>query len=108
MIVAPGANDTRAAKNATQTIPIVFTGAGSGPVTLGLVVESSSARRRRHGLRANCCPIGRQATGADPKETVPKLSRVARSLGIRRMLARRRFGKQANGKQKSWACSSIL
>ena len=37
MIVAPGANDTRAAKNATQTIPIVFTEAGSDPVTLGLV-----------------------------------------------------------------------
>jgi ABC-type uncharacterized transport system substrate-binding protein len=37
VIVTPGSNDTRAAKNATKTIPIVFTGAGSDPVTLGLV-----------------------------------------------------------------------
>src|SRR5215471_12374412 len=36
--------------------------------------ESSSARRKRYRLRANCCPIGRQATGAterDHSQTLP-------------------------------------
>jgi putative ABC transport system substrate-binding protein len=37
VIVTPGANDTRAAKNATTTIPIVFLGTVSDPVSLGLV-----------------------------------------------------------------------
>jgi len=37
VIITPGSNDTRAAKSATRTIPIVFTGAGSDPVALGLV-----------------------------------------------------------------------
>jgi len=37
VIITPGSNDTRAAKNATKTIPIVFLGAGSDPVALGLV-----------------------------------------------------------------------
>src|SRR2546428_9751444 len=37
VIITPGSNDTRAAKDATKTIPIVFLGAGSDPVALGLV-----------------------------------------------------------------------
>jgi putative ABC transport system substrate-binding protein len=37
VIITPGANDTRAAKNATRTIPIVFLGTVSDPVSLGLV-----------------------------------------------------------------------
>ncbi len=37
VIITPGSNDTGAAKNATKTIPIVFLGAGSDPVVLGLV-----------------------------------------------------------------------
>ena len=37
VIITPGSNDTGAAKNATNTIPIVFLGAGSDPVVLGLV-----------------------------------------------------------------------
>ena len=49
VIVTPGANDTRAAKNATTTIPIIFLGTVSDPVSLGLV-ESSSARGQRYGF----------------------------------------------------------
>jgi putative ABC transport system substrate-binding protein len=37
VIITPGSNDTRAARNATKTIPIVFLGAGSDPIALGLV-----------------------------------------------------------------------
>ena len=42
VIVTPGANDTRAAKNATRTIPIVFLGVVSDPVSLGLVDSLAS------------------------------------------------------------------
>jgi putative tryptophan/tyrosine transport system substrate-binding protein len=76
VIVTPGANDTRAAKNATKTIPIVFTGAGSDPVTLGLV-ESLA---RPGGNITGFAQIATQLAGKRLellKETVPKLSRVA-------------------------------
>jgi len=76
VIVTPGANDTRAAKNATETIPIVFTGAGSDPVTLGLV-ESLA---RPGGNVTGFAQIAAQLAGKRLellKETIPKLSRVA-------------------------------
>jgi putative tryptophan/tyrosine transport system substrate-binding protein len=76
VIVTPGSNDTRAAKNATKTIPIVFTGAGSDPVTLGLV-ESLA---RPGGNVTGFAQIGAQLAGKRLellKETIPKLSRVA-------------------------------
>ena len=76
MIVTPGSNDTRAAKNATKTIPIVFTGAGSDPVTLGLV-ESLA---RPGGNVTGFAQIAAQLAGKRLellKETIPKLSRFA-------------------------------
>jgi putative ABC transport system substrate-binding protein len=76
VIVAPGSNDTRAAKNATKTIPIVFTGAGSDPVTLGLV-ESLA---RPGGNVTGFAQIAAQLAGKRLellKETIPKLSRAA-------------------------------
>jgi putative ABC transport system substrate-binding protein len=76
VIVTPGSNDTRAAKNATKTIPIVFTGAGSDPVTLGLV-ESLA---RPGGNVTGFAQIAAQLAGKRLellKETIPKLSRVA-------------------------------
>jgi putative tryptophan/tyrosine transport system substrate-binding protein len=76
VIVTPGSNDTRAAKNATKTIPIVFTGAGSDPVTLGLV-ESLA---RPGGNVTGFAQIATQLAGKRLellKETIPKLSRVA-------------------------------
>jgi len=76
VIVTPGANDTRAAQNATKTIPIVFTGGGSDPVTLGLV----DSLARPGGNVTGFAQIAFALAGKRLellKETVPKLSRVA-------------------------------
>ena len=76
VIITPGANDTQAAKNATKTIPIVFTGAGSDPVTLGLV-ESLA---RPGGNVTGFAQIAATLAGKRLEllnATVPKLSRVA-------------------------------
>ena len=76
VIVTPGSNDTRAVKNATKSIPIVFSGAGSDPVTLGLVDSLS----RPGGNVTGFAQISSLLAGKRLellKETVPKLSRVA-------------------------------
>jgi putative ABC transport system substrate-binding protein len=76
MIVAPGANDTRAAKNATRTIPIVFLGTVSDPVSLGLV----DSLARPGGNITGFTTIGSALAGKRLellKETIPKLTRVA-------------------------------
>jgi len=76
VIITPGANDTQAAKNATRTIPIVFSGAVSDPVSLGLV-ESLA---RPGGNITGFTTIGSSLAGKRLellKEIVPKLSRVA-------------------------------
>ena len=68
VIITPGSNDTRAAKNATKTIPIVFLSAVSDPVTLGLVdslarpggnvapTAGSSGSARERPPRSSCSP----------------------------------------------------
>jgi putative tryptophan/tyrosine transport system substrate-binding protein len=76
VIITPGANDTRAAKNATKTIPIVFLSAVSDPVSLGLV----DSLARPGGNITGFTTIGSVLTGKRLellKETIPKLSRVA-------------------------------
>jgi putative ABC transport system substrate-binding protein len=76
VIVTPGANDTRAAKNATRTIPIVFLSAVSDPVTLGLVDSLAQPGGNITGFTT----IGAVLSGKRLellKETIPKLSRVA-------------------------------
>jgi putative ABC transport system substrate-binding protein len=76
VIITPGSNDTRAAKSATRTIPIVFTGAGSDPVAPGLV----DSLARPGGNVTGFAQIGSGLAGKRLellKETVPKLSRVA-------------------------------
>ena len=76
VIITPGANDTRAAKNATRTIPIVFLGTVSDPVSLGLV----DSLARPGGNITGFTTIGAVLIGKRLellKETIPKLSRVA-------------------------------
>jgi putative ABC transport system substrate-binding protein len=76
VIVTPGANDTRAAKNATTTIPIVFLSTVSDPVSLGMV-ESLA---RPGGNVTGFTTIGSVLAGkrlALLNEVIPKLSRVA-------------------------------
>ena len=76
VIITPGSNDTRAAKNATKTIPIVFLGAGSDPVALGLV----DSLARPGGNLTGVSNIASALAGKRLeliKETIPKLTRVA-------------------------------
>jgi putative ABC transport system substrate-binding protein len=76
VIVTPGANDTRAAKNATKTIPVVFLGTVSDPVSLGFV-ESLA---RPGGNVTGFTTIGSVLTGKRLellKDVIPGLSRVA-------------------------------
>jgi putative tryptophan/tyrosine transport system substrate-binding protein len=76
VIITPGSNDTRAAKNATKTIPIVFLGAVSDPVSLGLV----DSLARPGGNITGITTIGSVIAGKRLellKETIPKLTRVA-------------------------------
>jgi len=75
VIIAPGANDTRAAKNATKTIPIIFFRV-SDPVRLRLVDNLS----RPGGNVTGFTTTGEVLAGKRLellKETVPNLSRVA-------------------------------
>jgi putative ABC transport system substrate-binding protein len=76
IIVVPGTIPTRAAKNATKTIPIVMTGGGSDPVEAGLV-ESLA---RPGGNVTGITNLNRELGGKRlelMKEAVPKLVRVA-------------------------------
>ena len=76
VIITPGSNDTHAAKDATKTIPIVFLGAGSDPVALGLV----DSLARPGGNLTGVSNIASALAGKRLellKETIPKLARVA-------------------------------
>ena len=76
IIVAGGPIQSRAAKNATKTIPIVMTGDGADPVEAGLV-ESLA---RPGGNVTGMTLLNRQVGGKRLellKEAVPKLGRVA-------------------------------
>jgi len=76
IIVAGGPTQSRAAKNATKTIPIVMTGDGTDPVEAGLV-ESLA---RPGGNVTGMTLLNRQFGGKRLellKEAVPQLGRVA-------------------------------
>jgi putative ABC transport system substrate-binding protein len=75
VIVAPASQNVRAAKQATQTIPIVMTGAGD-PVAAGLVASLARPGGNVTGLSMVAPDIvGKQL--ALLREAVPRVSRVA-------------------------------
>ena len=76
VIVTPGANDTRAAKNATKTVPIVFTGGGSDPVTLGLVDSLARPGGNVTGMTSISSELSAKRLGL-LKELIPHVSRMA-------------------------------
>jgi putative ABC transport system substrate-binding protein len=76
VIVTPGANDTRAAKNATTTIPIVFLGTVSDPVSLGLVESLARPGGNVTGFTSIGSVLASKRL-ALINEVIPNLSRVA-------------------------------
>ena len=106
VIVTPGANDTRAAKNATKTVPIVFTGGGSDPVTLGLVDSLARPGGNVTGFAqiASVLAGKRLSCSRKPFPSFPALP----CCGIQKTPALRKYGKKANCGQENWACSYML
>ena len=76
IVVAGGDRLIRAAKNATKTIPIVMTGAGSDPVEAGLVESLARPGGNVTGLTNLSRELGGKRLEL-LKEAVPKVARVA-------------------------------
>src|SRR5262250_3970118 len=76
IVVASGDPWIRAAKNATETIPIVMVGLGSDPVRAGHVESLARPGGNVTGLTAFSRELGGKRLEL-LKEAVPKLSRVA-------------------------------
>jgi putative tryptophan/tyrosine transport system substrate-binding protein len=76
VLLTPGGNAALALKNATRTIPIVFFGAVSDPVELGLVESLARPGGNVTGFTTiSAVLVGKRLELL--KETIPKLSRVA-------------------------------
>ena len=76
IVVAAGGISTRAAKNATKTIPIVMMGAGSDPVKAGLVESLARPGGNVTGITLLTRELGGKRLEL-LKEAVPKVARVA-------------------------------
>jgi putative ABC transport system substrate-binding protein len=76
VIIAGGSNDTRVAKNATKTIPIVFADAVSDPVARGLVASLAQPGGNVTGFYSMADVLAGKRLEV-LKESIPKLSRVA-------------------------------
>jgi putative ABC transport system substrate-binding protein len=76
MVVAGGTHWTRAAKNATKTIPIVMVGTGSDPVEEGLVESLGRPGGNVTGVTNLTTELGGKRLEM-LKEAVPKVARVA-------------------------------
>jgi putative tryptophan/tyrosine transport system substrate-binding protein len=76
IVVAGGAPLTRAAKNATKTIPIVMVGGGADPVEAGLIESLARPGGNITGITLLARELGGKRLEL-LKEAVPKLARVA-------------------------------
>jgi len=76
IVVAGGSGSVRAAKNATQTIPIVMVGAGLDPVEAGLIESLARPGGNITGVTTLTTELGGKRLEL-LKEAVPKLARVA-------------------------------
>jgi ABC-type uncharacterized transport system substrate-binding protein len=76
IVVVGGDRSIRAAKNATKTIPIVMTGAGSDPVEAGLIESLAHPGGNVTGVTNLTRELGGKRLELF-KEAVPKLARVA-------------------------------
>jgi putative ABC transport system substrate-binding protein len=76
VIIAAGSSDTRAAKNATKTIPIVFLESISDPVALGLVASLAHPGGNVTGFTTMATALAGKRLEV-LKEAIPKLSSVA-------------------------------
>jgi putative ABC transport system substrate-binding protein len=76
IVVTGGEGWVRAAKNATETIPIVMTGTGSDPVEEGLVKSLARPSGNVTGITNITKELGGKRL-ALLKETIPKLAHVA-------------------------------
>src|SRR5262245_42018534 len=74
LLITPSTNETRAAKNATKTIPIVFS--SNDPVGSGLVNSLARPGGNLTGFSTIASELGGKRLEL-LKETIPKLSRVA-------------------------------
>ena len=76
IVVAGGDTQSRAAKNATKTIPIVMTGSGADPVEAGLIESLARPGGNLTGITLLSRELGGKRLELF-KEAVPKLARVA-------------------------------
>ena len=104
VIFTPGINEALAAKNATRTIPVVFS-TTADPVAAGLV----DSLARPGGNITGFTYIGAVLSGKRLellKETVPKLSRPE-YCGIHKIQPPHNNGKKANCQHANWVCNLI-
>jgi len=76
IVVTGGTGQTRAAKNATKTIPIIMVGAGRDPVEAGLIESLAHPGGNVTGITSLDRELGGKRL-ALLKEAVPKVARVA-------------------------------
>jgi ABC-type uncharacterized transport system substrate-binding protein len=76
IVVAGGTGPTRAAKNATKTIPIVMTGLGADPIEASLIESLARPGGNVTGITLLARELGGKRLEL-LKEAVPKLARVA-------------------------------